>query len=330
MTPRRLALAATVTAAALLAGCAVGPDYVRPAVDADVPGSYVADTASARLDTTAADWDWWTAFGDTTLDRLVARSLRRNHDLQRATAAVLEARALVGGAEADRWPAIEVGGTATRSKANLARFGRPGSIYVNSFEAQATARYEVDLWGRLARAEEAARARLLASDMNRRVVAQTLVADVVRTWLELRELQCQLGLTLHTTDSFRSTLDLVEERYARGLVPAVEVRLARQNLLTALAAEPAQRQQLADAARRLEILIGDYPAGRAATGDDAAYRDLAMPPPLPPVPAGLPSELLERRPDLVAAEARLHAATADVGQAEARLFPTISLTGSAG
>ena len=332
----RLSAAAPVVvamAAALLAGCTVGPDYARPPLSVEAPETFAADTTSladAALDTLPVPDRWWTAFGDTTLNRLVDQALARNQNLQAATARVLESRAVLGDAEADRWPSLEVGGAANRSKSSRAAFGGDGFLYRNIFDASLTARYELDLWGRLARAEESARARYLQSEMNRRVVVQTLVADVTRTWLQVRELQCQLGLTLRTADSYRRTVATVEERYAGGVVPALEVRLARQNLLNALAAEPSYRRQLAEAVRRLEILAGGYPSGRTGEISDGDLARAIMPAPLPAVPAGLPSHLLERRPDLLAAEADLHASVANVGAAKARLYPTLSLTASAG
>lgn len=326
-------IAVPIAAAAMLAlaaGCAVGPDYRRPQTGVPVPDAYVA--TGAAIDTSAAapiGQAWWTGFGDPTLDRLVQDAIARNHDLQRVTARVLEARALLGGAEADRWPRLEIGGTASRSRSSLAAFGGRGTIDREFYDANLTARYEADLWGRLSRAEEAARATLLQHELNRRVVLQTLVADVVRTWLQVRELEGQLVLAGRTVDSHRHTLALVQERYRRGTAPAQELHLARQALLTAEAAEPEQRRLLAEARRRLEILTGAYPSGRGE--DDLAVLDgRALPAPLAAVPAGLPSELVDRRPDLLAAEAALHAATANVGAAKARLFPTLALTGSAG
>jgi multidrug efflux system outer membrane protein len=337
----RLALAGG--ALGLLAGCAVGPDYARPDLASDVPARWragpaatdtatppvVAPAAAARDSLPALD-RWWAAFGDSTLDRLVDRALAGNQDLAAASARVLEARATLGGARADRWPALEIGGTVNRSKSSLQAFGGRGSFYRSQFDANLSTRYELDLWGRLSRAEEAARAGLLQDVMNRRVVVQTLVADVVRTWLQVRELQCQLGLALRTRATYEQTLQTVQDRYVRGVAPALDLRLARQNLRNTEATIPQTRQQLAEAVRRLEILLGEYPAGAVVQLDDAQLRALAMPDPLPAVPAGLPSSLLERRPDLIAAEAGLHAAVANVGVAKARLYPTLTLTGSAG
>jgi multidrug efflux system outer membrane protein len=326
--PRAGRLALAIAAPLLLAGCAVGPDYVRPELASDVPTAFAA--AEAPIDSTLVPAAWWRALGDPDLDRLVDQALAGNLSLQSAVAAVLEADALAGGARSERWPSVDLGASASRSQRNLSGFGIPRSLISNSYDASATASYELDLWGRLARADEAARATLLAREADRRVVVQTLVADVVRTWLQIRELQCQLGLNLRTAASYRRTVDTVEERFASGVAPALEVRLARQNLLAAEAAVPEVTRQLRDAVRRLEVLAGEYPAATILPSDEATVTAAVMPDPLPPVPVGLPSDLLARRPDLVAAEAGLHATVANVGAAKARLYPTISLTGSAG
>ena len=355
---RHLRILPAIAALLLAAGCTVGPDHVRPPLIVDLPDGYVAERGdrharpsnaeqpdragpAAATDHLAA---WWTAFGDTTLERLVASTIDRNQDLRRAAARVLEARALLGGTVSDRWPRLEIGGSASRSRASLAAFGGRGIIDREFYEANLAARYEADLWGRLSRAEEAALAAMLQSELNRRVVLQTLIADVVRLWLQVNELQCQLDLTRSTAASYSHTLSMVEERYARGMVPAFEVHLARQNLLNARAAEPELQRQLAEVLRRLEILGARYPAGRDLGGhggirDDATVPrqigalpgiERPMPSALPAVPAGLPSTLIERRPDVLAAEAGLHAATAGVGAAKARLFPALNLTGNAG
>jgi multidrug efflux system outer membrane protein len=212
----------------------------------------------------------------------------------------------------------------------MAQFGGRGSIYNTLFGAGATARYELDLFGRLSRAKEADVAGLLASVQNQRTVLQTVVADVVRTWLEVRTLECQLEYNRQTIDSFERSLLLVEERYFRGVSPPVDVYLARQNLLTAKALKPAWIQQLNTARRRLEILAGRYPAGLAAGPPPGEDCHCTPPRKLPPVPPGLPSKLVDRRPDLLAAEAQLHAATARIGSAKALLYPRITLTADGG
>lgn len=328
----------------LVAGCTVGPDYARPDLEAPLPAAWVNPAADAAapgptmadaLPDTAAGpaWRWWEAFGDTTLDALVDRALARNHRLEQAVARVLEARAGVTGAASARWPTVEVGGQASRSKTSesVLLFG---PLYSNTYAATATARWELDLWGRLSRGKEAAVAALLASEQNRRAVAQGLIGDVVRTWLVIRELQLQVALTEGTIASFEHSLALVQERYRHGLVGPLDLHLAAQNLAAARAQLPQFRQQLAAARRTMEILAGYYPAGTIVASDldgaDGRLTAALMPAPLDPVPAGLPSQLLDRRPDLLAAEASLAASVARIGQAKAALYPRISLTAEGG
>ncbi|MBU2500302.1 efflux transporter outer membrane subunit [bacterium] len=312
-----------------LTGCSVGPDFVRPGAGPDVPEDWARTPVSQDAATGPAPAArWWTAFGDAALDSLVDRAMRRNHDLAAAAARVAEARAQTGGAEAQRWPTIEVGGSASRSKSANLNIPFPINPYVSSFSASATLRWEADLWGRLGRGKESAVAGLLASENDRRALAHSLAAEVVRTWLEIGELENQLALTRESVASYTRTVAIVEDRYHAGLVEALDMHLARQNLAAAQATEPGLLQARAGARRRLEILCGDYPAGRGVQVD-GAREDQACDL-LPAVPEGLPSELLDRRPDLAAAESRLHAAVAQIGQAKAALYPRISLTGSAG
>jgi multidrug efflux system outer membrane protein len=331
-----LRMAVMSTVLALVAGCSVGPDHVRPEIEADVPQQWARPTlAEALPDTSSGDhWRWWESFNDQTLNTLIEDALAHNNDLAAAAGRVLEADALLGGARSNQWPRIEVGGAASRSKVSSAQTFGFMDPYRNSFSASANLSYEIDLWGRLSRGKEAALATLLASEEDRRAVAQGLIATVVRTWLEIRELQLQVALNERTVENFTDNLNTVRGRYERGLVTALDVHLASQNLAAAQAAGPLFRQNLARARRQLEILAGHYPAGDIKASDlentqGQLDRNL-MPEPLPPVPAGLPSDLLERRPDLMAAEMRLHASVARVGEAKAALYPRISLTGSAG
>jgi multidrug efflux system outer membrane protein len=327
--------AAGAVATLLLAGCAQGPDYTRPDLADITAQTYTAERPVAADSTALTDStglvqpNWWAAFGDTTLNRLVTEALLYNNDLEQAVGRVLEARALHGGSEAARWPTIGIGASAARNKLSMSLPSGQVSFYNNQFSAQATFNWELDLWGRLSRAEQAAYAELLASEQNRRIVAQTLVADVVRTWLEIRELEAQLALTQRTIVNFEDNLTVVRDRYLRGLVSSLDLRLARQNLASALAKRPFDEQNLNAARRRMEVLLGRYPAGTIASSAPG-YDPAVLPDPLPAVPAGLPSSLLERRPDLIAAEMSLAAATARIGQAKAALFPRIALTAEGG
>jgi multidrug efflux system outer membrane protein len=187
------------------------------------------------------------------------------------------------------------------------------------------------LWGRLSRAKQAAFATLLASEQDQRTVVQTLIADIVRTWLQVKELQCQLDLSRRTIANYENSLDLVEQRYVRGLVPPVDVHLSRQNLWAVRAQKPQWEQELATARRRLELLLGRYPAGTVLTATAEETGCVCeLPPPLAPLPVGLPSDLLDRRPDIRAAEMRLRAASARIGEVKATLLPHITLTGDSG
>jgi outer membrane protein, multidrug efflux system len=334
MTPKLIISALLLMA---LAGCAVGPDYERPVLQTEVPLEWAPrpTMTEAMTDSTGSALNrWWESFGDTTLNTLVENALVHNNDLAAAAGRVLEAEALLGGAKANQLPTMEIGGTASRSKRSEVGGFSFMPLYTNSFSANATLRYEADLWGRLSRGKEAALATLLASEHDRRALAQSLIAGVVRTWLQIRELQLQVELNERTVINFTDNLETVRNRYQRGLVTALDVHLARQNLASAQAIGPANRLNLAEARRRLEILVGQYPAGLIAASDlenaDGTLHQAVMPEPLAPVPASLPSDLLERRPDLVAAEMRLHSSVARIGEAKAALYPRISLTASAG
>jgi len=320
-----------------LAGCAVGPDYIRPQLETEVPEQWTPrpTMTEALADTSGTPMTrWWESFGDTTLNTLVESALVHNNDLAAAAGRVLEAEALLGGAKSKQYPTLEIGGTTARNKNSQANGSTFMPLYNNSFSANATLRYEADLWGRLARGKEAALTSLLASEQDRRALAQSLISGVVRTWLQIRELQMQVELNDRTVTNFTDNLETVRNRYQRGLVTALDVHLAGQNLAAAQAIGPANRLQLAEARRRLEILVGHYPSGLITSSDlenaDGSLSRIVMPEPLAPVPAGLPSQLLERRPDLVAAEMRLHSSVARIGEAKAALYPRISLTASAG
>ncbi len=336
-----LRLSGTPLLLMFLAGCAVGPDYARPNLETEVPADWtprptMADVLPDSSSESGAqdNWRWWESFNDTTLNSLVEKALVHNNDLAVAAGRVLEAEALLGGAKSNQWPALEVGGNTSRNKLSRSNNTPFLPSHTNSFSTNATLRYEADLWGRLARGKEAALSTLLASEQDRRALVQSLIANVVRTWLEIRELQMQVELSDGTVLSFTDNLVAVRNRYQRGLVTALDVHLAGQNLAAAQAVGPANRLRLGQARRRLEILVGRYPSGLITASDldkaDGTLSLVTMPEPLSVVPAGLPSDLLERRPDLAAAEMRLHSTMARVGEAKAALYPRISLTASAG
>ena len=306
----------------LSAGCGVGPAYERPEA-VDTPPAYVA--TAAGTETPAPEYDWWRAFGSAELDTLVREALDAGPDLAAAAARVMEARAAVRAAGASRLPTVDLGGSASRSKMSLANFGM-GSRLAESYNASATAAYEIDLWGRLSANRRSAWAGLMAGEAERRAVKQALISGVVRAWLGAREAAQQLELSESMLESYRRNLAMVEDRYDSGVVSAADIHMARQNVAAAAAGRDQLEQDMLNARYALEILVGRYPAGEAA----AEGEDLAALPQLPPVPAGLPSDLMQRRPDIIAAEMRLVSANAAIGVAKADLFPRLALTGSAG
>ncbi len=315
----RLPLALALSLA--LGGCtALGPDYARPALD--VP--------AAQAPVGPIDAQWWTAFADPALDGLIDEAFAANQDLVQAAARVAEARAAFGIVDADRMPQLGVRADATRtrlSESGLTPVLEERTVDLGS--AQLMASYELDLWGKLARASEAARAELLASEAARDTVRLSLVAMVARSYFELRALDAQLEVARRTLASRNETAALQRKRYEGGSASELEVRQAQAEALDAAARVPQLEQQLALTEHVLGVLLGRSPRAlveeRIARG--TAIEALRAPPALP---AGLPADLLERRPDLREAEQRLVAANARIGQAKAAWFPSITLTGNLG
>ena len=315
---RRAALAAL----ALLAGCAAGPDYHRPKLD--VPDAYrdvVAEPAGASI----ADAGWWSVYGDPRLVTLIETALRSNLDLQAAAARIDQARAALGEARLGLLPTIDAHGTLTRGKSS-ADVLLPGSPRIkNSEEAAVTVAYELDLWGRLRRLSEAARANLLATEYARRTIAATLVAEVANAYFTLISLDAQLEITKRTVGTREKFVDLTRTQHERGYASGLDVATAEAQAAVARANVPDVERRIAATEDQICLLLGENPHQI-----ERERRGEAVPEAPPPPPPGLPSELLERRPDVRAAEEALRAANANVGAARAALFPTISLTGLAG
>ncbi|MCW7539582.1 efflux transporter outer membrane subunit [Aquabacterium sp. A7-Y] len=310
-------------AAALLAGCAVGPDYRRP--EMSLPAAYPADAAAV----TAAgvppvvSSSWWTQFGDPQLDTLVDTALARNTDLQQAVARVEQAEALVTQARAAQWPGVDLGGSAGRARSSETT-GLPGGGSVgNSFRLAASTAFELDFWGRLRRASEAARAQALASGYAREVVRQTVAGLTAQSYFTLRALDEQIALTRETLKTREEGVRILGIRLKGGASARLDLDQAE-----ALRAEAALQLRELERQRALaQSQLGLLTAQAGLTLGDGRLQGL----PLPPVPpAGLPSELLARRPDVRQAELQLVSANAQIGVAKAAMFPTVSLTGLAG
>jgi multidrug efflux pump len=303
----------------VLIGCTLGPDYRRP--ETPSPAAW----RDGRSDPASlAELAWWELFADEELRRLVGAALESNKDLGIALARVDQARAQVGIARAAQFPQVDAGAGATtnRFSENVPLRGQGGETELLTTTVDLN--FEIDIWGRLRRASEAARAELLASEDARHTVVMTLVSDVAATYLQLRQLDLERETTQRSVVSRRDSLAIVRERVAAGLTSPLDLRQAEAALAGTAARIPDLERQIAQAENRLSILLGRAPGGirrgQPLTGQAAP----------PDVPAGLPSALLERRPDIRQAEAGLVAANARIGVAKAAFFPRITLTGAFG
>jgi multidrug efflux system outer membrane protein len=303
----------------------VGSDYHRPDIGIEMPPSYQHSPADGV--TQEPEDRWWEVFGDPELSTLVEEVLTNNLDIKKATAKILQVRSQFVQTRADRFPSVSVEGRGQRQKRQIIGFlpGESFSVESDIYSLSFPASFELDLWGRLARAEEAARADLLRAEENRRTVAQTVVAETISLYLRMESLERGIQITRQLIQTFRRSLALVESRYERGLTSVLDVRQARRTLARAEAILPSVRQDLGTTQQQLAVLLGRYPmTGPARLQPEDYFKRLA------PVPPGLPSDLLLRRPDIRAAEAQLRALNAQAGVSKASRFPRITLTGAYG
>ncbi|MGO9424313.1 MAG: efflux transporter outer membrane subunit [Steroidobacteraceae bacterium] len=312
---------------ALLAGCAVGPDYHRPPLD--VPAQYrdatPAAAGAAEDAVSVGDSGWWEVYSDPDLQALLATAITNNYDVKIAVARIEEARAQLGSQRLNYLPQLSVDAAAGRTKASEYAELRGFPRIYNEAQVQILASYQIDLWGQLRRATEAARANLLASQYAKRAVAVTLVASVASAYFDLISLDSQLEITRHTVVDREKFLELTHAQHERGYGTGLDVATAEADLAAARATVPDLERRIAQTEDEISVLIGKNPGPvtRAHYGE-------AVPEAPPRPPPGLPSRLLERRPDVAQAEQELVAANAQIGVAKAALFPNISLTGSAG
>ncbi len=306
-----------VAVAVAVAGCAVHRSRVDDAAVA-VPEGY-AETAEAPAAPAPAD-RWWTRFRDPALDGLLAEAFEGNPELERAYARLDQARAVARIAGAARLPQVDVDGQASRAR-------QPGLVedtVTTDYRLSVAASYEVDLWRKLDARTRAARAEVLASREAVLALYLSLSAETADLYYLLVEQRAQMALVDRTIASFEDALDRVERRYRAGLVPALDVYQARQNLAAARAVRPPLEAAEARARHALAVLLGRFP-DPAVGGDRAA---LPAPPPVPPV--GVPASLVTRRPDVRAALARLEAQDARVAAAVADRFPSLRIGGTYG
>lgn len=314
MRMRRLLLPAA--SAMLVASCKVGPNYERPQTPAPQAYRDSAALAAARGDSSIADLPWWQVFQDTTLQRLIRIALEQNTDLAIAAERITEASARLGVTKAELYPWINAG-------AGAQAVGN-GSRTSDYWDVGAALSWELDLFGRIRRGTERDRALLVATEYGRRGVVLSLVAAVATTYTTLRSTDLQLEVALRTMESRRQTVVLAQQRFQGGVTGEIDYRQAQSQFEDARTLVVNVREAIAKQENALNVLLGRAPG---AIPRGRSLREIPVP---AAVPAGIPSTLLDRRPDVQRAEMELAAATANIGAAKALLFPNISLTGFLG
>ncbi|MCX5817275.1 MAG: efflux transporter outer membrane subunit [Proteobacteria bacterium] len=306
---------------AVLTGCAIGPDYKRPAID--TPASWRFEEKETR---DVANTTWWEQFNDPVLNDLIQISLSENKDLKIASARIESYIGQYWVARAGLFPQIAAGGSAGKSRISelgstplSSQTENPAWAYQASLNSM-TGSWEIDVWGRLRRATEAARADLLSSEEGRRAVILSLVSFVANAYINLRDLDKQLEVAERTVQSREDSYKLFTLRYKGGIISLLELSQVESEYEQTLSQIPVIKKNIAQQENSLSVLLGRNPSPipRGKTIDELM---------LPPVPEGLPSDLLERRPDIRQAEQALVAANARIGVARALYFPTITLTG---
>lgn len=316
----------TVAALCALTGCAVGPNYKRPQIA--VPDQFRGAPAGAAETGSIADTKWQELFPEPALAELVKNALDHNFDLRIAAERIQEARAQLGVVRANQFPFLDVqtGLTSTRSSSVGANTFVPAGTALKSTYTSvgAALSWELDIFGRLRRLTEAARANYVASEEGRRAIQVSLVAGVMDTWFQLLEQDSELDISRKTQGIAQDSLRLVQLRRDRGAASGLDVRQAEQLLYTATARSAAAERIIAQTENQLSLLQGSAPGSQPHT---KKLEEIAVPAQAPP---GLPSAILERRPDIRAAEQNLIAANAQIGAARALYYPQISLTAFAG
>jgi multidrug efflux system outer membrane protein len=307
----------------LSTGCAVGPNYKKP--DVPVPPEYrglPADQMGKSDLASFGDQKWWDAFQDEALRDLIKTALKQNYDLRIAAARILEARAQLGITRADQLPSVAASASSVNER--ISQSARIPSIETSAHQLSLSAAWELDFWGRYRRATESARASLLAQEWAQKAVISSLVSDLASAYFQLRELDLELEISRQTLGSRKDSLGLTQILADHGATSMLDVRQAEQLVFTAGAAIPDLEQRIEQQENFISTLLGQNPQSIPRG------RKLLDQPHSLEVPAGLPSSLLERRPDIRQAEQQLIAANAQIGVAKAAYFPQISLTADGG
>lgn len=307
----------------LLTGCTVGPKYKRPPVT--VPDSYrglTPEAAGAQTNASLGDEKWWTVFQDEQLQLLIREALAQNYDVRVAAARVLQAQAALGITRADQFPTITGGASSSNERFSRTRITPP--FETSPSQVNLSLSWELDFWGKFRRATDAARANLLATQWGQRAVISSLISNVAAAYFQLLELDAEMQISQNTLASRKESLRLVEVRAKGGATSLLDVRQSEQLVYTAAAAIPDLERRIEQQENFISILLGKNPA------PVTKGKPLVEQPILPTVPAGLPSDLLARRPDIQSAEQQLIVANARIGVAKAAYFPQVTLTAFGG
>lgn len=305
-------------AALSLAGCAVGPDYQRP--DVPIPAQWQVSIQQAN---DLANTQWWNQFRDPVLDNLIQTALQENKDVQIAAARVEEYMGRYGVTRSEQFPQVGANADMARTRNSESRGITPGKNPSNSFQVDLGVSFELDLWGKLRSATEAARAQLLATEEAKRAVILTLVSQLANRYVQLLDFDQQLSITQATLKTRSESVRINRLRFKAGLISELDYQQAVAEYQNAAVQVPLLERFIAQQENAISLLLGRNP-GRISRG--VTLNRLA----LPQVPGGLPSDLLGRRPDIRQAEQQLIAANAQIGVAKAAFFPSISLTGLLG
>jgi len=297
----------------LASGCALTPDYAPP--ELSVPADWERTTVQQEA---IANTPWWELYGDEVLRTLIERALEENQDLAIALARLQESRYLLTFTRADQFPFLDVFGSAGRGRDSKSI--NPLADTSSNFGVGANLSFEVDLWRRYARATEAARAELLASEFGLRNVTISLIAEVAGLYFRLQDANARLEISRRTVQGRAERLEIIQARFDGGIEPAIDVNQAEVQLAVAEASVTRFERLTAQTEHALRVLLGEFP-GRIPLGPRIDFSGVPL-----SVPAGLPSELLKRRPDVQEAEQILIAETAEIGVAQALRFPSLSLT----
>ncbi|HUV63458.1 MAG TPA: efflux transporter outer membrane subunit [Sedimentisphaerales bacterium] len=313
------------------AGCTVGPKYSRPETAAQTTGSYQRAGTHKQDVSDFNDSDrWWERFGDPPTVLLVREALANNYDLKAAAARVLQAHAALAEAHGRQLPDVSYDISRARNKMSFNLGGGPFgggrfTVLNTTWSQDISVAYMLDLFGKLKHAERAAWAQLLAAGASEQALTNSLIAGVVGARINIATIQRQLAIAKENTENQRRTLEIVERRYQQGLVGPVDLRLARENLAASQAVEPVVELSLIKARHAMDVLLARPPG----SGEDLP-ETLDELPELGPVPIGVPAFLLDRRPDVRAAELALRSANEMIGVSIAQMYPDLTLTGSYG